>query len=62
MMITNSMIKGVLGLMVGATLAVSARGETDNTDWQQKAMAAAKAAIPQAQKDPGPARISGQSR
>jgi beta-fructofuranosidase len=51
-MIANCMMKGMLGLVVGATLAVSARGEPDDTDWRGNAMAAAKAAIPQAQKDP----------
>lgn len=49
--IKYSMIFG-LALLANATLAVSARGETDNTAWQHRAMAAVKAAIPQAQKDP----------
>lgn len=52
-MITNNM-KMTVVLLISATLAVSARGQTDdlNKQYRAKAMATVKAAIPQAEKDP----------
>jgi len=41
-----------LALLANATFILSARGESDDSAWREKALAAVEAAIPQAEKDP----------